>query len=414
MRNKFLAGCITGILCTLFVGSILFIYFLGNPNSLPWSFTKENETGQLSTESELAFQDKKQLLFQMIQQYYYKEVKEQDLYEGMYKGMLAGIGDPYAAYYTEEEFELVKSASKGIYMGVGATVMQDPQTKKTYIVSMNEGGPAEEAGILPGDIIRLVDGVDVSGKTTSEIVALIKGREGTEVVLSLERVGVVELVELTVTRREIITQTVEYEMLEDQIGYLLVTNFDEVTIEQFEKALKALTKEGMQGLVIDLRNNPGGLYDSVVAMLDQILPKGLLVYTEDKYGNRVEKFAETSNELTVPLAVLINGQSASASEIFAGAVQDYKKGTIVGTQSYGKGIVQSVFPLKTDESAVKITVSSYFTPKGRSIHGTGITPDVEEKLSEEAEKWLEEERETRAPKEKDNQLQKAVEVVKGK
>lgn len=199
--------------------------------------------------------------------------------------------------------------------------------------------------------------------------------------------------------------TIEYQMLEDQIGYIYIMEFDEVTDQQFRDALDDLEEQGMQGLVIDIRDNPGGLLETVVSMLDRMLPEGLIVYTEDKYGQRTEKLSTAEESFDLPLAVLINGNSASASEIFAGAIQDYGIGTIVGTTSFGKGIVQSVIPLY-DQSAVKLTVSKYYTPNGVCIHGTGIAPDVEVELNEEVKNLVV------IPTEDDNQLQKAVETVK--
>ncbi len=210
--------------------------------------------------------------------------------------------------------------------------------------------------------------------------------------------------EFSITRRTIEVPTIEYEMLDNKIGYIAVSEFDEVTAEQFREAVADLEKQGQKGLIIDVRNNPGGLLTTVVDMLDRILPKGLIVYTEDKYGNKEEKFSTAKEEFKKPLAVLINGNSASASEIFAGAIQDYKVGTIVGTTSFGKGIVQSIIPL-TDGTAIKVTVSKYYTPKGRNIHKIGIEPDVKEELKDDLRQKVVIE------KNEDNQLQKAIGII---
>ena len=261
---------------------------------------------------------------------------------------------------------------------------------------------AAKAGLKKGDILFQVDGKDVSGKKLDEIVTEIKGEKGTEVKLTVLRGEEREKVTTSVIRDTIEVQTVEYEMMEDQIGYLAVSEFDSVTYEQYQTALKDLEAQGMKGLVIDLRNNPGGNLDIVCEMLDLILPKGLIVYTEDKDGEKQEYTSDADYDYDVPMTVLINGNSASASEIFAGAVQDYEKADIVGTTSYGKGVVQSVYALK-DGTCVKLTVAEYFTPKGRSINGKGITPDVEVEYE-----YNEEEPEA------DNQLERAVEVLKQK
>ena len=242
----------------------------------------------------------------------------------------------------------------------------------------------------------------MSGKKLDEIVTEIKGEKGTEVKLTVLRGEEREKVTTSVIRDTIEVQTIEYEMMEDQIGYLAVSEFDSVTYEQYQTALKDLEAQGMKGLVIDLRNNPGGNLDIVCEMLDLILPKGLIVYTEDKDGEKQEYTSDADYDYDVPMTVLINGNSASASEIFAGAVQDYGKADIVGTTSYGKGVVQSVSALK-DGTCVKLTVAEYFTPKGRSINGKGITPDVEVEYE-----YNEEEPEA------DNQLERAVEVLKQK
>ena len=239
----------------------------------------------------------------------------------------------------------------------------------------------------------------------NEVVAKIKGEEGTVVNVTVLR-GEKEI-SMDVTRAWIEVPTIEHEMLDDQIGYISISEFDQVTVEQFDNAVTNLEKQKMKGLIIDLRDNPGGLVDSAVEMLDRILPKGLVVYTEDKNGKRDEEYAKDKIELKVPLVLLMNANSASASEIFAGAVQDFEKGTVVGTQSFGKGIVQIVAYVN-DGSGIKFTVSQYYTPKGNAVHEVGITPDVVVELDEELKTLSE------IPKDKDNQLQEAIRVLKEK
>ena len=226
-----------------------------------------------------------------------------------------------------------------------------------------------------------VDGTDITDMDLSSAVALIKGDKGTTVNLEIRRGS--QTLTFTVERAEVNVKTVDHKMMDDHIGYIIISQFDEVTTKQFKEALEDLQQQGMSGLIIDIRSNPGGLLNSVVDILDGILPDGLIVYTETKSGTRKEYKGSNSNELKVPLAVLVNEDSASASEIFAGAVQDYGKGAIIGTKTFGKGIVQTIQPM-TDGSAVKYTIAKYFTPKGQDIHGNGVTPDIEVTLPDDA------------------------------
>lgn len=320
----------------------------------------------------------------------------------MYKGYLEALGDPYSEYYDAEETAKFNENMSGEFSGIGVVMSQDQKSGLVTMVQIYKESPAAKAGLKEGDILFQVEGKDISGKKLEEIVTEIKGEKGTEVEITVLRGAEGEKVTTSVVRDTIEVQTVEYEMMEDQIGYLAVSEFDSVTYEQYQTALKDLEAQGMKGLVIDLRNNPGGNLDIVCEMLDLILPKGLLVYTEDKNGEKQEYTSDADYEYDVPMTVLINGNSASASEIFAGAVQDYERADIVGTTSYGKGVVQSVYALK-DGTCVKLTVAEYFTPKGRSINGKGIKPDVEVEYE-----YNEEEPEA------DNQLERAVEVLKQK
>ena len=350
------------------------------------------------------FVAKMELLVQLIEQYYMYDISVEDMRVGAYKGLLEGLGDPYTCYYTAEEFDALMETTSGTYYGIGAVVQQDLRTMYVTIVKPYVDGPAYNAGMLPGDIIYMVDGVDVTGMDIDKVVSMMKGPEGTIVNVTVVRDGESEPVELTITRGKIEIETIEYEMLKNDIGYILISGFDEPTPKQFKKAIEDLKAQGMKGLVIDLRDNGGGLLDAVVEMLDYILPKGMIVYTEDKYGNR-EEFRGTDKEvLDLPMTVLINGNSASAAEIFAAAMQDYEAATLVGTTSFGKGIVQTILPL-TDGTAVKITISRYFTPNGVCIHGEGVTPDIEVELAEELKQMVV------IPHEQDNQLEAAINVL---
>ena len=365
------------------------------------------EEGQSEgTTDDTAFLQKANYLKELIDVYFWEDTTEEELYEGMYHGLLNSLGDPYSCYYTVEEFAALMEEMEGSYCGIGALVSQNASTKVITIVRPFIDGPAHKAGMLPGDILTKIDGEDVSGWDIDLAVKHMKGEQGTVVNVEVWRASAEEYVELSITRDVVEVETVTYEMMEDSIGYIYVMQFDEVTSEQFETAYNALKEQGMKGLVVDIRDNGGGLLTTVCEMLDLFLEEeDLIVYTLDKYEKKEEIYAEAGSVTPIPMAVLINGYSASASEIFSGALQDYGLATIVGTQSFGKGIVQSVIPL-SDGSAVKLTVSTYYTPAGRNIHGLGITPDVEVELEEELKKL------PIVPLEDDNQVQRAIEEVK--
>ena len=340
----------------------------------------------------------------VIDEYYYQDadIDVDAMTEGMYAGMVGALGDPYSVYYTEEEWNDLMQETAGIYYGIGAYLMIDPNTGLGKISGVIENTPAEEAGLRADDLLYLVDGESTLGMELSEIVARVKGEEGTEVHLTIYREGETDYLEIDVERRKIEAPTVKYEILENNIGYIQITEFDDVTTDQFTEALAVIKGSGAKGLVLDLRGNPGGSLNVVVDIARQILPKGLIVYTEDKYGERDEYTCDGRHELDMPMAVLVNGNSASASEILAGAIKDYGKGTLVGTTTFGKGIVQRVLPL-TDGTALKLTISAYYTPNGNNIHGVGIEPDVLCEFDSDA--YYDED--------VDNQLEKALEVLGG-
>lgn len=272
----------------------------------------------------------------------------------------------------------------GKFFGIGA-VCQKAENGSILVVDSYEDSPADKAGIKSGDYITKVDGKDITSMNLNAAVALIKGEKGTYV--ELEVVSGNEVKNVKVKRDEIKVKTVEYELLEGNMGYIYVTEFDSVTLKQFNDALDDLKSQGMESLIIDVRSNPGGELDTVVKMLDSILPDGLIVYTQDKQGNQKRYEGDDGRELDIPLAVLVNGASASASEIFAGAIQDYDKGVLIGTQTFGKGIVQTI-KLLPDGSAVKFTIAKYFTPDEQDIHGNGLTPDIVVEIPKDAESDL--------------------------
>lgn len=308
----------------------------------------------------------------VLDSFYFEEVDDEKAKDSIYKAYLSSYGDKYTVYYTADEYKKLTETTNGTFSGIGA-VCQISSEGGILLVDVYESGAGYKAGLRSGDRIIQVDGTDVTDMDLSSAVALVKGEKGTQVGLKIVRDGATS--DYTVVRDEIEVQTVNYAITEDNIGYISVSQFENVTAKQFKAAIEELKSEGAKGTIIDIRNNPGGLLTTVISMLKDILPNGLIVYTEDKDGNRKEYSDNDNEELDMPLAVLVNGNSASASEIFAGAIQDYGKGVIVGTQTFGKGIVQTVKPL-TDGSAIKFTIAKYFTPKGQDIHGKGVTPDV--------------------------------------
>lgn len=345
-------------------------------------------------------EEKLSVLKGLIDENYIGDVDEEALEEGIYKGYIQGLEDPYSVYYNEEETKDLYETTEGEYSGIGAVLSQDLESGVITLVQIYEGSPAAKAGLKDNDILTKVGDIEVTGMDLSEVVTYIKGEKGTDVDLTVLRGEDAEEITVTATRDTVEAQTVKYEMLEGQTGYLSVSEFDSVTYAQYEEALNELTDQGMTGLIVDLRNNPGGNLNTVCEMLDLVLPKGTIVYTEDKDGKRETATSDDEHQINVPMVVLVNGNSASASEIYAGAIQDYGIGKIVGTQTYGKGVVQQIFDLG-DGTSVKLTIAEYFTPNGRNIDGEGITPDVE----------VEYEADENNP-EADNQLEKALEVMK--
>ncbi len=346
------------------------------------------ETGEAnSSNHSTEIQEKLSKIDEIINEYYLNEsdIDVEKMIEGIYSGYVAGLEENYTTYYTAEEYSDLMESSSGEYSGIGVSVSQDVETGIITIVNPFENGPGYEAGMRKDDILYAVEGEEVTGEDLNSVVAKIKGEAGTTVNLTIYRPSTGEYIDMTVERRVVQNPTVTSEMKDENIGYIQVTEFDEVTVEQFNTAISQLQSQGMEGLVVDLRDNPGGLLSSVCDMLDRILPEGdLLVYTMDKDGNREEYYAEDEDTLDLPMIVLVNGNSASASEIFTAALQDYGKATIMGTTTYGKGIVQVIIPLG-DGSAVKVTQSQYYTPNGICIHGEGVTPDIEVEYDSESE-----------------------------
>lgn len=339
---------------------------------------------------------------ELIGENFYFEDDDEKKQEGIIRGYMDSLDDPYSVYYSAEEFADFMESSEGEYVGIGVQVSQNIETNVITVTKVFDG-PAKEAGIFAEDVITEVNGEDISTQDIDTVVDKIKGEEGTEVTVTVYRASDSKEHEFTMPRRKVENPTVEYKMLEDGIGYIAVNSFYDVTDDQFLEAVINLEASGMEGLIVDLRDNGGGLLDVAVNMLDYMLPEGKIVYTEDKDGNVTSQYTSSADEqFEKPLVVMVNGYSASASEIFAGAIKDYGIGTIVGETTYGKGIVQRMFPLE-DGSAIKLTIAKYFTPNGNDIHQVGVEPDVEVELDYEAYRESE--------GENDNQLQKAVECL---
>lgn len=389
-KNK-VKGFVTGVLCTVLVGGGIFggYYVLSN---------KDHAVNQESVQKAKAIES-------LIDKYYLDKIDNDELESYLYKGLMAGLGDPYSTYYTAEEYKELTEDTEGVYRGIGVTMQKDVSTGAVIVVKCFEGAPGAEAGLQPQDQLVKVNGEDITDKELSEVVKMIKTSESDTVTLTILREGESDYREVEVTLDTVEAPMVEHEMLDNKIGYITINQFAETTASQYETALEDLNNQGMERLIVDVRDNPGGLLTSVCDVLDSMLPEELLVYTEDKNGKKSEYNATGTDQFDKPMVILVNGNSASAAEIFSGALQDYKVAKLVGTTTFGKGIVQQIFNL-SDGSAVKMTISKYYTPSGRCIHGTGLEPDIEVDLPDELKNQVS------IDKSEDTQLQKAIETVK--
>lgn len=408
-KGLFLGGLVTGLGGALLIVAVCYLgFYIQKTVESGKQTAQAQESIQIQEDSAVnsATIAKMQMLEDTIDHYFYLgDVTDEALEDGIYRGMLEALEDPYSEYYTAEELAALMEQTEGIYYGIGAYISLDADTSLPKISGTIAGAPAEEVDLRANDLIYEVDGVSTYGMNLTEVVSLIKGPEDTEVVLTIVREGESDYLKVPVSRRQVETPTVEYQKMEDGMAYIQLTEFDDVSVSQFDTALTQARSDGMKGLILDLRANPGGSLDAVVEMCRRILPEGMIVYTEDKNGGRSEYTCDGKNELEVPLVVLVDMNSASAAEIMAGAIKDYGLGTLVGTTTFGKGIVQQIIPFR-DGSAAKITISAYYTPKGNNIHGIGIDPDVLCEFDGEAYYGSEDR--------PDNQLERAKEVLREK
>ena len=395
-RMNGVIGFILGIMTSFVLVYVGFAFAFNNGNVLSLFLKRNNKLDYKKIE------EKTSVLQNIIDRYFLFDEDMTKVEDGIYAGMMNGLGDPYTVYYTKEEYKALNEDTEGKYSGIGAVVSQNPNTKVITIVKIFDNSPANDAGLQVGDIIYKIDGEEVAGTDMDILVKTkIRGEEGTSFKMTVLRGDERKEVELDLTRRSIEVETVAGKMLDNNIGYIAVSQFDAVTSEQFKSNIESLQSQGMTKLIVDLRGNPGGLLDQVVDMLDYILPDGLVLYTEDKYGKREEYYSDGSHELKIPMVVLVNENSASASEVFTATFRDFEWGTVVGKTTFGKGIVQNVLPLG-DGTAVKITTQHYYPPSGYDLHKVGIKPDLEVDLNEGA----------KIGTDSDNQLSAAIDILK--
>lgn len=421
-KNKFWKGVLVGALITAFcamavVGIASGIWLVARSAKGKAQGVSEGSVGSNViaehevTEEEMELYEigyKLDYIEKLIDTYFLfdEETEREDPMDWMYIGYVASLRDPYSSYYSEEEYQSLIESTEGEYCGIGVMVSQNVYTGLVTVVKVFKDAPADVAGMLPGDIITAVEGMDISGMDLSLVVSdHIKGEEGTDVSLTVYRESIDDYVDLTMTRRIVQNPTVEFEMLEEKIGYIELSSFEDVSTEQFIGAVDALEEQGMEGLILDLRNNGGGVVNAAEDIADYLIPDGKDIVSFKGKGVEDSTYvAKDGHQLDIPMVVLVNGQSASASEVLTGALKDHGIATVVGTNTFGKGIAQGIFPLP-DGSALKLTTAYYYVPSGECIHEKGIEPDVVVELDEELETLVE------IPKDEDNQLRAAIDAL---
>ena len=395
----YLKGLITGLLFAVVLVVVFAVAWVLKLNKYVLNYyglsLSDVKSKQVKLNSD-DFDTKMNKLASYIETFYLDDVSEEDMAEGAFKGVVAALGDPYSEYYTEEEYESLMESTSGEYNGIGVSISQKEENGEITIATVFDDTPAKEAGIQEGDVIVAVDGNDMTGKSSQDVVSMIKGKTDGTVTITVMRNG--EKIDIQVEIRKVERPTVANHMMDGNIGYIKLSEFDGVSTSQFSEALNELKDQGMEKLVIDIRDNPGGRLDVVCDLLDLFVDKDkLIVYTKDKNGNKQEEYTRYDASVKdIPISIIVNGNSASAAEVFTGVMQDYGLAKIVGTQTFGKGIVQKILDMG-DGSAVKLTVSKYYLPNDENIHGQGITPDYVIDADENTEE--------------DVQLNKAVEVL---
>ena len=351
-----------------------------------------------------AIVNKLQIMEGLVNEFFLYDMDSEKVETGIYKGFVSGLDDAYAEYYTASDYKKLMEEDSGKYQGIGVTVMKDTVTNYVKIESIFKNTPAEEAGLKANDYIISVNDKDTQSMTLQEVVSEIRRDDKENAVLVINREG--EELTFDIKKTKVVIESVDYKMLDGNIGYIEVTQFLDNTDEAFIEAVDDLEGQKMKGLIIDLRDDGGGLVDSCVNMVSRIIPRGKMVtYTETKSGQRDEYKSNSDKTLSLPMVILINGNTASASEIFTGCLKDYNLAQTVGVKSFGKGIVQSVIPMG-DGTALKFTVSKYYSPNGTNIHETGIEPDVKVEMTDEQIEAA------RDDSSKDLQLNKAIEMLK--
>ena len=372
-KLMFAIGLICGLLI-FFIGAMIFCLAAGiKPGKI---LAHSNDLTDRATLEKLA-----SIRQSIDEEFYRTDVEVDTLREGLYRGLVDALDDPYSVYYTEEEMGEIMESIEGVYEGIGAYLMLAVDADYPIITGTIAGSPAEAAGLQENDVLVEVEGESTKGLDLSTVVSRVRGEEGTVVELTILRDG--KHMTVSIERAKIESPTVETEDPVDGIGYLRITEFDDVTPDQFSEGIADLQAKGMQGLLLDLRSNTGGNLDAVCEIADELLPEGVIVYTLDRDGNREDFESDGERSVDFPIVVLTNDYTASASEILAGAIRDYGFGKLVGTTTYGKGVVQRIYRLG-DGSALKLTVESYFTPSGFDLNGVGLSPDVEIEFDSDA------------------------------
>ena len=415
-KNKFWKGVLVGALVTAFAGFAVVgfatgIWIIGRRTSESQSIqatgTDANKLDMKKIEPKLQYMET------LIDKYFLfdentteeEQKKNGTAEDWIYRGYMYSLNDPYSVYYDKDEYTSLNEENSGTYCGIGVQVSQNVYTGIITAVKVFKDSPAQEAGMLPGDILYKVEDIEATGEDLSLLVSdHIRGEEGTKVHLTVYRQSTDEYVEMDVERRMVENPTVEYEMLENKAGYISLSSFEEVSSEQFKKAVDDLTAQGMEKLIVDLRNNGGGVVQAAKEIADYLLPDGKTIVSFKGKGIDDSTYSsDDGHEVDVPIVLLVNGESASASEVLTGALKDNNWATIVGEKTFGKGIAQGVFNLP-DGSGLKLTTAYYYTPSGECIHKLGIEPDVTVALAEDLKSKIE------IPKSEDNQLQTALEV----